>query len=234
VGQTDPVTAPGPPSPEAPDGAETVRRLVRLTLVVVVLVVVGTLAVVVLADRLDGDDPEVGVPGAGRTDVDGPGGSAEEERAEGRADRVLPEGFGEALVTITADDGETCEVCVLTATTRAARAQGLMGVDDPGLGGYDGMLFEYDDEVQGSFWMRNTLLSLSIAFFDGDGELVSTDDMEPCPDEVADGDCPRHPADGPYRYALEVVQGGLDDVLVGPGSTLEVTARSCPGSAEAA
>lgn len=228
--QTDPVTATGPPAPAAPDGTETVRRLVRLTLVVVVLVVVGTLVVVVLADRLGGDDPEVGVPGTA------PAATDDGDRADAWAGRVLPAGFDEALVTITdADaDGETCEVCVLTARTSAARAQGLMGVDDPGLGGYDGMLFEYDDEVRGSFWMRNTLLSLSIAFFDDDGELVSTDDMEPCPDDVADGDCPRHPAAGPYRYALEVVQGGLDEILVAPGSTLEVTARSCPGTAEAA
>ncbi len=229
--QTDSVTAPEPPSSDASDASDVVRRLVRLTVVVVVAVIVGTLGVVVLADRLGGDEPEVGVPGSVGSDDDG---TAARDRTEAWADRVLPEGFGEALVTITAGDGETCEVCVLTASTGGARSQGLMDVDDPGLGGYDGMLFVYDDEVQGSFWMRNTLLSLSIAFFDGEGALVSTDDMEPCPDEVADGDCPRYPADGPYRYALEVVQGGLDEILVGPESTLEVTARACPGGAEAA
>lgn len=219
-----------PDEPSTSGGADAVRRLVRLTVVVVVAVVVGTLAVVVVADRA-GDDAEVGVPGATTAPTEA---SGDGERSDRAAERILPEGFGEALVTITAADGETCEVCVLTASTGVARAQGLMGVDDPGLGGYDGMLFEYDAEVQGAFWMRNTLLPLSIAFFDDDGELVSTDDMEPCPDDVADADCPRYPADGPYTSALEVVQGGLEDLLVTPGSRLEVTARACPGAAGAA
>ena len=69
------------------------------------------------------------------------------------------------------------------------------------------MAFVWPADVQGSFFMRNTRLPLSIVFVDADGAVVSTSDMEPCPDSVVD--CPLYGADGPYRWALEVPQGAL-------------------------
>jgi uncharacterized membrane protein (UPF0127 family) len=135
-------------------------------------------------------------------------------------------GFGQVAATITAADGTTCDVCLLAAETDAQRARGLMEVTD--LGGYDGMVFVYADEVPGSFWMRNTPMPLSIAYFDGDGELVSTVDMDPCEDSP---DCPSYPPDAPFAFALEVPQGGLEEVgVVGdPGEvSIELTGRDCP------
>ena len=58
---------------------------------------------------------------------------------------------------------------------------------------------------------------LSIAFFAADGAYVGGYDMEPCDDS---SDCPAYPSPGTYRFALEVVQGDLDDLGVGPGSRL--------------
>jgi uncharacterized membrane protein (UPF0127 family) len=106
---------------------------------------------------------------------------------------------------------------VLLAATSEQRQRGLMEVTD--LGGYAGMLFVWDADASSSFYMRNTPTPLSIGWFDADGELVSTADMDPCPD--VDG-CPTYPADGRYRFALEVPQGSLDAVGVVDGSTLAV------------
>lgn len=134
-------------------------------------------------------------------------------------------GFGQVAATITAADGTTCEVCLLAAETAEQRARGLMEVTDAELGGYDGMVFVYDAPSAGSFWMRNTPLPLSIAYFDEDGRLISTADMAPCEDTP---DCPSYPADSAFTYALEVPQGGLDEVGVVGEATLELTGRSCP------
>lgn len=156
--------------------------------------------------------------------------AAGEVEVEAEGDGRTPLGdFGEVAVTITDADGEVCEVCLLTATDDAQRQQGLMGVTDEDLGGYDGMLFEYPDEITGAFWMRDTPMPLSIAYFDGDREVVSTVDMEPCLDQGTS--CPTYPADGPFRYALEVPQGGLAELLVADGSTFTIDARDCDEAA---
>ena len=134
-------------------------------------------------------------------------------------------GFGEVAATITSADGTTCEVCLLAATTDAQRQRGLMEVTDPELGGYDGMLFRFPSDVDGGFWMRNTPMPLSIAYFDGDGAFVSAVDMLPCSDSAS---CPSYAADAPFRSALEVPAGALEDLGVGEGATIRVDAESCP------
>jgi uncharacterized membrane protein (UPF0127 family) len=125
--------------------------------------------------------------------------------------------FGEVAIAITGPDGEVAGWCVLLAATSEQRQRGLMEVTD--LGGYAGMLFVWDADASSSFYMRNTPTPLSIGWFDADGELVSTAAMDPCAD--VDG-CPTYPADGRYRFALEVPQGSLDAVGVVDGSTLAV------------
>jgi uncharacterized membrane protein (UPF0127 family) len=122
--------------------------------------------------------------------------------------RTPLEGFGEIEIRVVeGPDGETVVLCVLHAETPEQRRRGLMQVEDPTLGGYDGMLFAYPADTDGGFWMKDTLLPLSIAYLDADGAVVSTEDMEPCP--PATERCPSYPPAGPYRWALEVVQGGL-------------------------
>ena len=137
--------------------------------------------------------------------------------------RPLP-GFGEVTATITGADGETCEVCLLSAISDEQRRRGLMEVTDTTLGGYDGMLFEFPEEVDGAFWMRNTPMPLSIAYFDAVGSFVSSADMTPCGDTEG---CPTYPASGPLQYALEVVQGRLPELEVAEGSTILITGRTC-------
>lgn len=140
---------------------------------------------------------------------------------------VAPVGFERVAARVIAPDGETCDVCLWLADTGERRAQGLMGVTD--LSGADGMVFRWSEPTTGSFWMRDTPLPLSIAFFAADGSFVSAADMEPCLDPVPDAECPRYAAAGPYTDAIEVAAGGLPGLLIGPGSRLEVSSEPCSG-----
>lgn len=129
------------------------------------------------------------------------------------------EGFGEIAVRVAPRPNEV--ECLLLASSEVQRARGLMEVTD--LEGYPGMLFRFSRDSQAAFHMDNTPMPLSIAFFTADGTLVSTADMEPC----LEGNCPVYAADGPYRYAIEVPQGELDDLGIVPGATLDLVG-ACP------
>lgn len=126
----------------------------------------------------------------------------------GSSDPTGVEGFGNATITI---DGR--ELIVAVADTPALRSQGLMGVTD--LGGFDGMLFLFDETTDAGFWMKDTLIALDIAFFDDGGGFVDRLTMEPCTGDP----CPVYRPSGSYRYAVEAPAGDLQ--FVGEGSVLE-------------
>ena len=42
------------------------------------------------------------------------------------------------------------------------------------------MVFLFDGPVNGTFWMKNTLIPLSIAFWDRSGRILKILDMTPC------------------------------------------------------
>ncbi len=132
---------------------------------------------------------------------------------------VQPEGFDLARAEVTLSSGEVCVLCLWVAKTERQRQRGLMAVTD--LGVADGMAFVYDEPSNGQFWMRDTPLPLSIAFFAADGRFVSSTDMEPCLTGPSE-DCARYAATGPYVTAIEVPQGGLADLGIRPGSRLEL------------
>jgi uncharacterized membrane protein (UPF0127 family) len=138
---------------------------------------------------------------------------------------VAPSGFSTVAGRVTASDGSTCDVCLWAALTAAQQEQGLMGVTD--LSGADGMVFRFGGETKVQFWMADTPLPLSIAFFGKDGRFVSSTDMAPCVDGPT-ADCARYAADGPYTDAVEVGVGKLPSLLMTPGSHLELYDRPCP------
>ena len=65
---------------------------------------------------------------------------------------------------------------------------------------HEGMLFVFDGRERRCFWMKNTLLPLSIAFIADDGRIVSLADMQPQSEES-------HCSAEPVRFALEMNQG---------------------------
>jgi len=90
------------------------------------------------------------------------------------------------------------EVWVEMAKTEEERAKGLMG--RMSLGKNEGMIFIFEDEGYHGFWMKNTLVPLSIAFIDKEGKIVWITDMRPLT-------LSSHQPPKPILYALEMNQG---------------------------
>lgn len=132
--------------------------------------------------------------------------------------------FGTVLVQVIGVGGATlADWCALLADTPDLQRRGLMAVTE--LEPWAGMVFLGDAERESAFWMRNTPLPLTVAYFDGDGRLVSSADMEPCEDSP---DCPFYPPDGPYVFALEVPRGGLERLGIVEGTTVELGGSCLP------
>jgi hypothetical protein len=79
-----------------------------------------------------------------------------------------------------------------------ARKYGLM--DRKHLAEDSGMLFVYPSAEYLGFWMRNTLIPLSIAFISDDGEILQIEDMKPKDERTVRS---KHKV----RFALEMNQG---------------------------
>ncbi len=78
--------------------------------------------------------------------------------------------FPQSTVTVTTTRGDH-QFRVWVANTAALRSQGLMHVE--ALADDRGMLFVFDRPQLGSFWMKNTPLSLDIIFIRVSGEVES-------------------------------------------------------------
>ena len=108
---------------------------------------------------------------------------------------------GPAVVFDTATG--SARVRVEIADTDPLRERGLMGrtslADDAG------MLFQWPEDTTSSFWMKDTLIPLSIAFVSVDGRVLALLDMEPCRADP----CPTYDPHVSYRMALEAKQGAF-------------------------
>ena len=78
----------------------------------------------------------------------------------------------------------------------------------------DGMLFVFDRPSQQCFWMKNTLLPLSIAFIADDGSIVNLDTMKP---QTLDSHC----STKQVRYVLEMNDGWFAKRGIKAGMTLQ-------------
>jgi uncharacterized membrane protein (UPF0127 family) len=107
-------------------------------------------------------------------------------------------------VAIEAADG-TVFVDVEVADEGIERRFGLMGRTN--LPADSGMAFLFPEPTAASFWMKDTLIPLSIAFWDEDGAIVAILDMQPCPDD----ECPSYDPGVDVVGALEVNQGFFDE-----------------------
>jgi uncharacterized membrane protein (UPF0127 family) len=82
------------------------------------------------------------------------------------------------------------------------------------MGTHEGMLFVFDGLSRRCFWMKNTLLPLSIAFIADDGSIVDLADMQPQSEAS-------HCSSQPVRYALEMNQGWFAKRGIKPGFKLK-------------
>ena len=92
---------------------------------------------------------------------------------------------GHALLAEVADEPSERQMGLMARTTLPSDA---------------GMLFVYPDSRERGFWMKNTLLPLSIAYLDEEGAIVHIADMRPLCEELV-------PSHLPARYALEANRG---------------------------
>jgi uncharacterized membrane protein (UPF0127 family) len=81
------------------------------------------------------------------------------------------------------------------------------------MGTHEGMLFVNDDVGVRCFWMRNTLVPLTIAFIADDGTIVNTADMGPRSEKS-------HCSAQPVRFALEMNLGWFAKRGIKPGAKI--------------
>jgi hypothetical protein len=98
--------------------------------------------------------------------------------------------------------GHDVTLNVVVADDLEERVQGLMNV--PSLPDDAGMLFVWPEDTLSGFWMKDTLIPLSIAFVTAGGVIIDIQDMVPLSEELIS-------APQPYRYAVEVNQGWFAD-----------------------
>ena len=109
------------------------------------------------------------------------------------------EGTGSRLIIETAN-GEV-ELNVEIADTPEERQQGLMNRRE--LAPDAGMVFVHNTPTESNFWMKNTLIPLSLAVWGPGGEIAAILDMEPCKADP----CTIYTPGVPWVGAVEVNQG---------------------------
>ena len=97
------------------------------------------------------------------------------------------------------------------AQTPEQRQTGLMFRRE--MAQHEGMLFVFEQASAQCFWMKDTLLPLSIAFLADDGSVVNIADMKP---QALDSHCSARPV----RYVLEMNQGWFAKRGIKPGSKI--------------
>lgn len=95
------------------------------------------------------------------------------------------------------------------------KARGLMGVAR--LEEAEGMAFLYDEDGEMSFWMKNTLIDLDIAFVDRDGTILEVRTMTAGDTETTTSFTKR------ARLAVEMRAGWFRDFGVKPGDRVDLT-----------
>ncbi len=154
-------------------------------------------------------------------------GCSVEARGDPSASAEQP-GTGSTLpaITFAPADGGSVPLGVEVVDTPEESACGLMHRES--LPEEQGMLFVFAGDSRGGFWMRNTLVPLSIAYIAADGRIVDILDMRATtrpytypyalPDgtivDLAEDQTPpsgavlvTYPPRAAYRYAVEVNQG---------------------------
>ena len=77
-----------------------------------------------------------------------------------------------------------------------------------------GMIFVFDHNYQGAFWMKNCLIPLDMLFINDNNEIVDIIEYAvPCSEE----DCPLYGGNTEYKYVLEVNGGQVSkkDIKIG-------------------
>lgn len=122
--------------------------------------------------------------------------------------------FARDVLVVIASEFACHKIDVYLASSRSQQLQGLMFVRQ--LPEMTGMLFLYDRTQDLSMWMRNTLISLDIAFIDSGGDIIN----------VARNTEPNSlrtiPAAAPAQFVLELNAGATERLSIDAGSSVLV------------
>jgi uncharacterized membrane protein (UPF0127 family) len=113
-------------------------------------------------------------------------------------------------------NGASATLSVDVADTDDERAKGLMGVEELPSG--RGMAFVWEEPTTTGFWMKDTLIPLSIAFVDGSGTIVTIEDMTPCEADP----CRTYGASAPFVMAVEANHGWFETNGIDVGDTAKL------------
>lgn len=113
------------------------------------------------------------------------------------------------LHTATGDHAFNVEV----VDTNETRAQGLMYRTE--LADDTGMLFDFKQEREVSFWMMNTFIPLDMIFVDAAG-VVKNVHVNAIPHDVTS-----IPSDGPVQFVLEIPGGRSVDIGLKAGDRMD-------------
>lgn len=128
-------------------------------------------------------------------------------------DSPTPISLPTTTVVFTNSAGERVELQVEIADEPGERSVGLMFRES--MPEDAGMIFLYEEDHLGSFYMKNTFIPLSIAFVDAGGTIVDIQDMEPETVET-------HRPPEPYRNAIETNQGWFERNGIDVGDTVDI------------
>jgi len=103
------------------------------------------------------------------------------------------------------------KILVEVANTEPTRMAGLMFRKD--LGSDVGMLFVFSDSQQRAFWMKNTLIPLSIAYMNEKGIVENVLEMPPQTEQS-------FMSAGPAQFALEMNAGWFTKHGIKPGDLI--------------
>lgn len=116
--------------------------------------------------------------------------------------------------------GESFRLWIADSATETAR--GLMFVTSDQMkplsdGTERGMIFVFNADRPLSFWMRNTIIPLDIAYVNSDGRVVNTYTMAPLDDDLG-----KYPSVEAARYAIEVNAGVWERIGLQKGDNLDI------------
>lgn len=112
-------------------------------------------------------------------------------------------------------------IVVEVAKNDDQRSYGLMNKEH--MNKDEGMLFIFDDEEIRSFWMKNTFIDLSIAYFDKNKKIIDIMDMPAS--TLAQQHFPTYESTKPAMYALEMNKGWFKKNKIKVGNQFRIKTK---------
>lgn len=119
-------------------------------------------------------------------------------------------------LTIDTSGGKKVRMSVEIADTWPEQERGLMYRTS--MPEDHGMLFVFNRETTLTFWMKNTLIPLSVAFMDSKGRIVDIQNMKPQTET-------KHISAKPSQYALEANKGFFEQHGIKVGNRVELPVK---------